>query len=783
MDNHSVMRRHWYRVLWWGSLALVGAYLLVRVGFRPEWYFEGIPFSTVVYDREGRLLGARRASDGQWRFPVGAIHLPEKFTTALLYYEDEYFYYHPGVNPVSLAKAAYQNLKAGTIKRGGSTITMQLARIVTGRGKRRTLWQKLKEISLALCFEATMTKDEILAHYSALAPFGGNIVGIKAATWRYFGRPPDELSWAEAAMLAILPNAPSLIHPGKNRTILLQKRNALLRKLLRKGVIDTATYHTALDEPLPDRLFRFPSEAYHLVNRFHQTAPGQEHFTTIDWRLQNKILYLLRGHEQALSSQMVYNYAVVVAETRTGKVRVYIGNSQLPQNRAHEQEIDMVHRRRSTGSTLKPVLYALCLKEGMILENSLVADIPTNIAGFQPKNFDKTYEGAVPAGYALAKSLNIPAVRLLWAYHHQRFHDVLQQLQLRSIDRPAEYYGLSLILGGAEASLYELTQLYCGMGQTLLYPHAKAINGLRLTDQPVAGSNYAGILGPENVWIVFDVLAAKHRPAEEEDWERFSSARKIAWKTGTSYGHRDAWCIGVTPQYTVGVWVGNADNTGIPELTGIAKAAPLMFAIFNALPDNGEWFAPPDGLVYAEVCTRSGHLASKHCPEKKGQYIQQGGLRSQPCSYHKVFWLDESESYIVDASCYPREKIRQHTLFVLPPAMAYYYQKHHLDYQDMPPPYPGCHTADAECIDVIYPYSGSAIKIPDDLNFKKQAVVLRAAHRYAHARLYWYLNHSFLGTTTDQQHVMTKTLSPGTYLLTLVDQMGNIKSVRFEVRN
>ncbi len=210
MDNHSVMRRHWYRVLGWGGLALVGAYLLVRLCFRPEWYFEEIPFSTVVYDREGRLLGARRASDGQWRFPVGKIHLPEKFTTALLYYEDEYFYYHPGVNPVSLAKAAYQNLKAGTIKRGGSTITMQLARIVTGRGKRRTLWQKLKEISLALCFEATMTKDEILAHYSALAPFGGNIVGIKAATWRYFGRPPDELSWSEAAMLAILPEPQAL---------------------------------------------------------------------------------------------------------------------------------------------------------------------------------------------------------------------------------------------------------------------------------------------------------------------------------------------------------------------------------------------------------------------------------------------------------------------------------------------------------------------------------------------------------------------------------------------
>jgi len=659
---------------------------------------------------------------------------------------------------------------------------MQLARIVNGRGKRRTLGQKLKEIALALCFEATMSKDEILAHYSALAPFGGNIVGIKAATWRYFGRPPDQLSWAEAAMLAVLPNAPSLIHPGKNRTILLKKRNALLRKLLRKGVIDTASYLLALEEPLPDQLFSFPHQTYHLVHRLHKMAPGQEHFTTIDRGLQNKVLHLLRTREPLLSAQMIYNYAVIVAETKTGKIKVYIGNSQLPQNKAHEQEIDMVHRRRSTGSTLKPILYALCLKEGIILQNSLVPDIPTNIAGFQPKNFDKSYEGAVPAGYALAKSLNIPAVRLLWTYHLQKFHDVLRQLQLHSIDRPAEHYGLTLILGGAEASLYELTQLYCGMGQALLYPHAKTIQGLHLTDAQPIQADYAGILGPENVWIVFDILAAKHRPAEEEDWERFSSAKKIAWKTGTSYGHRDAWCIGVTPAYTVGVWIGNADNTGIPELTGIAKAAPLMFSIFNALPDHEAWFDPPKGLVYAEVCSRSGYLASKYCPKKSGQYIQQGGLHSKPCSYHKLLPLDESESAIVDASCYPQEKIHHRPFFVLPPAMAYYYKKHHLDYQDLPPPYPGCPSTDDHCIEVIYPYPGSVIKIPNDLNFKKQAVVMRAAHRYAHAHLYWYLNHSFLGTTTNPYHVMSKTLPPGPYLLTLVDQMGNVKSVRFEIR-
>ena len=746
-----------------------------------------VPYSTLIKDRNNNLMGAKIADDGQWRFPV-SDSVPYKFKQSLIQFEDAWFYKHPGVNPVSVFKALYQDIKSGKIVRGGSTITMQLARIAR-KNQRRNVYQKLMEMFWALRLETKFSKNEILNLYASSAPFGGNVVGLEAASWRYFGRSPEKLSWGESAVLAVLPNAPSLIYPGKNHKKLLLKRNRLLDKLFREKIIDSMTCALAKAEELPGKPKPLPRFAPHLLERIIKDGyKGLQTKTSIDLRLQQQINTIASRHHRYLSGSKINNLGILVLDTQTGETLAYIGNVSDP--KADGQQVDIITSNRSTGSTLKPFLYALAMKDATILPNMLLPDIPTQIAGYHPENYSHYYDGAVPAGDALARSLNIPAVRLLRKYGLQKFRDNLQKTEIKTIKKPADYYGLTLILGGAEVNLWELTASYADMGRILHNYN----NGGKYYKENYLSATYLyrkitkksqvndDLFGASNIWFVFDALSKKDRPVEGDDWRIYKSSQRIAWKTGTSFGHRDAWCIGVTPRYTVGVWVGNASGEGRPDITGTQVAAPVMFDVFKVLPKS-KWFEKPlEALKTAKICKKSGFLASPNCDETEMQEIPKNGERSEICPYCKIVHLDQTQQKQVNSSCYDVDKIQNVSWFILPPIQAYYYKKKYSEYRSLPPFEANCKVNHLQEMAVIYPKNGNQIFLPKDFNNIQQEIVLKAVHHNPNTIIYWHLDNKYIGQT-QRKHKMALYIKPGRHLLTLIDEKGNIVKVRFEVVN
>ena len=693
----------------------------------PRDLFKATPYSTVVQDRSGELLGARTASDGQWRFPP-CDSVPSRYAAAVILFEDRAFRYHPGVNPHALWRALRDNMKAGHVTSGGSTITMQVIRL--SRGNRpRNLWQKAVEAVLATRLEARCSKDEILALYASHAPFGGNVVGLEAASWRYFGRSPGELSWAESATLAVLPNAPSSIHPGKQREQLLAKRNRLLERLSAKGYLDASACELACSEPLPEAPLPLPSLASHLVARMAMEHPGQRLRTTLDISLQRQLEGLCDRWSDRLSKDGVNDLSALVIDNASGLVLARVGNASAYRERPGVS-VDIASSPRSTGSILKPFLYCGALQDGIILPRTLLPDVPVNINGFSPQNFDQRFYGAVAADESLSRSLNVPAVQLLRRYGVPRFHGLLKEMGIDSFTHDASYYGLALILGGGEASLDKVCAAYSLLVRTYI-----GLESCPLSDRVA-------------VWYTLEALRKVNRP-DELDIRLIPSLREAAWKTGTSYGFRDAWAVGMTPDYTIGVWAGNAQGQGVPALTGARTSGPVLFDILNLLPASSSWFPEPSGEgVFASVCSSSGMLASPECEPCETIRIPTRGLESDPCPYH-------SEGS-----------------FLLPPAMEWYYRPHH-------PEYVGRSKREASAMEFIYPENGSVIYLPRQLDGSVEGAVFHLAHRGV-SRVWWHMDGEYLGETAEI-HQLRLAPSPGRHILTVVDEQGRSLSVSFRV--
>lgn len=753
------------------------------------------PTCTVIEDREGELLGARIAGDGQWRFPYNQ-EVPEKFKISVILFEDRLFYVHPGFNPYSIIRATFSNIKAGRIVSGGSTITMQVIRL-SRKGKNRTIPEKLIEIILACRLEMSHSKEEILAIYASNAPFGGNVVGLDAASWRYFGCAPSDLSWAECATLAVLPNSPSLIHPGKNRNLLLDKRNHLLNTLQQEGKIDSVTCYLSKLEPLPENPHPLPSYAPHLLDRVYITHRGARIRTTLIKDIQKKAEIIVENHHNTLKHKEIHNAACLVLEVETGDVLAYIGNTQNEDHPEHGSNVDIIISPRSTGSILKPLLFCLMLYQGSILPGTLVPDIPTNYSGYTPKNFSLTYDGVVPAKRALSKSLNIPAVRMLQQFGLERFHYCLKKLGMTTIIHPADYYGLSLILGGAEGNLWEITGIFCSMARIL--KNFNSSSGYNF-ESDLRSPNYSfdlstqlksnevrytssgnKLLNAGSIWLTFQSLIEVNRPETEVGWKNFSSSDHVAWKTGTSFGFRDGWAIGTTPDYTVGVWVGNADGEGRPDLTGIQTAAPILFDIFDFLPSDSWFEIPLDELTYVSVCRQSGHRAGINCPETDSILIPEQGLNTEPCPYHVIVHLTNNRQYRLNSECAETSDMLHIPWFVLPPVQEWYYQSKNPEYKPLPPLHPDCYSGENIAdMDLIYPKDNSKIYIPYELDGSQGEVVLEAAHRIHDATIYWHIDQEYIGTT---KYIHQIGIHPeqGEHILTLVDESGNMLQKKIEI--
>jgi len=748
--------------VWWFSL--------------PKVLFDA-PLSTVVWSSNNELLGARVAADEQWRFPA-QDSVPDKFKACIVYFEDEYFEYHFGFNPVSMGKALWANLTTGT-KRGGSTLTQQVIRLSRGN-KQRTYLEKLKELFLATRMEAKYSKDEILNFYATYAPFGGNIVGLETASWRYYNLPSKDLSWAQTAALAVLPNAPSLVFPGKNQPILRSKRDRLLRKLLENEVIDSTTYKLSLLEPLPGKAYDLPDVTPHLTEDIKLQQKNAQWHTSIDYAIQKRVNTVVEQHLSQLKSNQIFNAAVLVADLDTGHVLAYTGNASDRTTPFHY--VDMVKSPRSTGSLLKPVLYASMLNEGELLPQQLVNDTPGQFGNYLPQNFTKEYSGAVPADIFIQKSLNVPAVRLLKDYGLERFLNKLQKLELSSINRNADYYGLPLILGGAESSLWELTRLYGYLAHHLKFPDFDHFNFNVISDddgKSLFQGNKTG-LDAGAIYLMLEAMKGLERPGLDAGWKSYASSQDIAWKTGTSYGFKDAWSIGVNYNYAVGVWIGNADGNGRPQLVGVNAAAPLMFSVFDLLPKTKQWFEKPIyDMKPVEVCTKSGYLKSLNCPKSKIVDIPDTEVQVEPCRYHVITTLSEDENYQLHANCSATLKSKTMSWFVLPPVMEYYYKKQHPEYSPLPNFHPSCNTSAIEAMAIIYPTPNQDIIIPKTLDGETSKLVLKAA--YANEKiLYWHLNDNFVGST-QYFHILEIQPEPGDYVLTLISEDGQELQQQFKV--
>jgi penicillin-binding protein 1C len=801
---------------WWP--AVLAGPVLWFVFCLPDPLFD-VPYSPVLYDREGRLLGALVAGDGQWRFPPGPVN--EKFAAALIEAEDRRFRRHPGVDPLAVVRALGQNIRAGRVVSGASTITMQTLRLM--RRRERTLPEKALEAIMALRLETGRSKEEILALYAANAPFGANVVGLEAAAWRWFGRGAAELSWAEAAVLAALPNSPGLIHPGRNRDLLRHKRDALLERLFRRGFFDGESLRLAQMEELPGEPLPLPRLAPHLLSRIGQErggdfnsgaasrASGGTHsvkgagkraggfsgvrFSSLDRTIQERSALILNRASERFRGNGIMNGACLILDTRTGETAAYIGNTDT----AETGEVDIITAPRSSGSLLKPFLHAAMLDSGDLLPSALTSDIPTRVGSYSPENITRTYLGVASADEALARSLNVPAVRSLRRYGVDRFARLLRSLGVGTLFRPGDEYGLPLILGGAEVTLWDMAGLYAGLARAALRENGEAPPGVFFPPryfpaaETGAGENAAGqLISPGAAWLTLEALTFGVRPGEEAIWQEYAGSRRIAWKTGTSFGNRDAWAIGVAADWTVAVWIGNATGEGRAELRSATTAAPVLFELFSALDSLGlsygerkapSWFPQPAAaLKYQEVCVYSGFPPGPDCAAVKQVFAPAAAPPHRPCPYcikitvnaagNRVFLAEDS-----------LEPALQESRFVLPPAEEWYYRRWNLDYRPLPASVPGAGSAappDGEATLALFnPQAGAQIYVPRELDGSEGRIVFAAAHRNPNSRIHWHLDGDYLGSTS-VFHEMEARPAPGPHTLTLVDEQGGALTRRFE---
>lgn len=730
-------------------------------------------YSQVILAKDSSFMRVFLNGEQQWLLPpVLQPDIPENLKSAVLTFEDQYFYKHFGVNPVALVRATYLNAKHGKIVSGGSTISMQLARMI--RKKPRTFWNKFRETLLAVKLEAHLSKEEILKEYLTHAPYGSNIRGNLAASYRFFGKKPNQLTWGEAALLAVLPNAPGVIFPTSNQDILTKKRNGLLEKLLVNELIDKETYELSLLEKIPSTIIPFPLHAPHLTERIHAENQLNVVYTTIDAEIQSDVNFFAKQHASQLSQLGIRNVSTLIVDNTSGEVVGYVGSHDY-HDLDRNGRVDGVQAARSSGSILKPFLYALSIDDGHILPQTLIKDVPTYFSSFSPNNASEKFSGVSLAKEALIHSLNIPAVRLLNTYGLEKFYNQLKAAGVSSLFRNADEYGLPLILGGAEVTPWDMARLYSGFSNGGVFSDISY-----LKNQPKGYQTKLVSSGAAH--LILDEMKELLRPGLEFYWKKYSSQKPIAWKTGTSYGHKDAWAVGSTPKWTVVVWAGNFDGESNNSLTGMRSAGPLLFNIFNALPEDGEvWYeADPSDFVQVNICASTGFYASLNCPNTEEVNAPVNMKPLGICPYHQRYFAEEHTggTYSVCSHCWSGDQQLTHQL-KFTPDINFYLRKNGNLVETEPTHNPICATRQEQGIlQIIYPLHNANIFVPKDFDGQRQSLVGKVASQFPNRELFWYLDDELLGSTVKRPSFPLQ-LDGGRHTLTVVDTEGNKDQVRF----
>lgn len=761
----------------WICVGLIGAFIMYLLIPLDKPLFPN-DYSLIIKDENGKDLRVFLNSKDQWCLPPeDSIKIPDKLIRSVLTYEDQYFYWHPGVNLASIFRAFYQNISEKRIVSGGSTITMQVARLQ--KRQRRTYTQKIKEIFQAFKIDLYYSKENILKLYLNHAPYGGNIIGYRTASRRYFDKEPNQLSWAEAATLAVLPNAPGLVSPSANKDILLHKRNGLLKKLLKLEIIDEDIYNLSIKEPLPNREFRFKILAPHLAQKIKSEYHKKNIVnTTIDYKIQSYVERATKNYIAYQRNMGIMNGAVLVTETKTGKVKAYVGSQDFFDFKGLGQ-VNGIDAPRSSGSVLKPFLYALSVDEGIIIPQTLIKDVPSYFDAFAPNNADEKFNGIVTAKDALIRSLNVPAVRLLNTYGVYRFYSFLKNAGMSTLFRSADDYGLPLIIGGAEITPWDITALFRGLANNGIFS-----DNYYLQSDSIKNENSPQLISPAACYLSLEMIKELKRPGAEYYWQQYQNQKPIAWKTGTSYGHKDAWAVGVSPQWTIAVWVGNFEGEGNKNLSGAGSAGPLMFEIFNYLPHNPKykWFEKDEiDFKKAVVCKATGFLASEYCDDKDTVDVPMFMNPLRLCPFHKNVFVDKEEKYEVCSYCWESGYHEKHIL-TYPADVEFYLRNRGQIIEKLPEHNPSCNRLSGiNPIDFLYPTDSALIQIPRDFDEKYQKIIAKIAHKNSTKTVYWYLDDFYLGTTVEN-HSKAIDLDIGWHDIMVTDENGYKDEVKVYVR-
>jgi penicillin-binding protein 1C len=757
------------------SLAIVTIFIFAALIFVP------LPLSKLnapqafrFYDRNNELLQAIISDDGYYRLSVTVDELPQLYIDTFLLQEDQYFYQHPGINPLAVARAAVANLASGRVVSGASTITMQLARMLERRD--RTILAKIIEMFRALQLEIKFSKLEILQGYLSIAPYGGNLEGVNAATYAYWGKPAKMLSPAQIALLVVLPKSPNGFRPDRHPQAARQKRNILLDKMYAAELIDQPTYLRSIDEPVPTQRLSFPARIPHLAWYLKNKHPQlTDFYTTLDLNIQIRAQRIVKQYITGLYDKGIHNASVVILDTDSRKLRAMVGSADYF-DKDHEGANNGAVALRSPGSTLKPFLYGLAMDHGLIAEKTMLPDIPISVAGYSPQNYSKTFRGQVQVREALVDSLNVVAVRLSQQLGINKLYNLLAEGGISSLDHPAEYYGLPLILGGVEVNLLELTNLYAALANYGEYKPYKLIRDLHRSidsDSLAAGSSGVQLLGPEASWLVTDMMTDVERPDFPASWQYSKTLPTLAWKTGTSYGHQDAWSIGFHPEYTVGVWVGNFDGSPATQLSGGSAAGPLFFDIFQSIvKDPTKWFAKPVGVEQRFVCGLCGLPGNTHCPNTT-----------------KELYIPSVEGPVTNDTCQVMQKIEtaagEKLIPVWPAELAAFFHRHGLPVNHVPGYQANKMAGQRYFPPVIQsPVKGSEyIRRNDHLKNELQQIKLQVAVTNRIKTVQWYLDEKLI-IETDQPYKPFFISPPaGHYKITVIDDTGGMDSVRLKVED
>lgn len=728
----KLTKRHITRFLKWTLISITGlfvAFLLLN------WIFpvpDKIGYSSILTDHKGEVINASLTVDQKWRMKTELEEISPLLRKTIIAKEDKYFYSHPGINLLAVGRATLKNIFRWKRTSGASTITMQVARALEHR--KRTLPNKIAEMFRALQLEWKYDKDEILQLYLNLVPYGGNIEGVKAASLLYFNKNPDHLSLAEITALSIIPNRPSTLVIGRNNGRITEERNRWLQKFATDQVFTQKEITDALAEPLTAARGTVPHYAPHLFYKLSRQQKGLIQ-THLDLNMQLKTEKIVADYVRAQRLRNIRNAAVVVIDNRTHQVITYVGSSGF-NDTLDGGQVNGAAAIRQPGSTLKPLLYALCFDEGLLTPKTVMPDVPVNYEGYAPENYDQKFNGYVTIQYALEHSLNIPAVKSLKLLGQEKMIQQLVRCRFRQIEKDRKKLGLSMILGGCGTTLEELAGLFSSFANEgkFVAPSYSQADTLQSSIQ---------VISPAANYMINDILSKVNRPDFPLNWTATERMPKIAWKTGTSYGRRDGWSIGYNKNYTVGVWTGNFSGAGVNDLSGANIATPLLFRIFNTIDYNNdkEWFSQPADCDIRQVCSETGLPPSDHCTILTTDYFIPLISTTRLCNNWQEVMTSPDEKMAYCKSCAPATGYKKKWYKIIEPEMQSWFEENRIVYQRMPPHNPDC--------ELIFKGNAPAIHFPvngmEYLINKKNPEPLQLVCKTANdvSKVYWYINNKF----------------------------------------